>query len=693
MKEYIALAVLWPFGGAALTWILGRKREKAAGYARGNIMAAITVLGEVAVVLGLCFAGRLTGNAGLADPAGVFYPAGQKAGTAAIVYWQHICGGTFSFAVDGFRGLYALTAAFMWAVCTLFSFDYMAHYPHKTRYYFFLLLTLGATEGVFLSADFFTMFVFFEIMSLASYVWVVQDERKESLRAAETYLAIAVIGGLCILMGMFLLYGNDMRNLSTAGEIMLSISRQGEISRGRIAAAGLLMLAGFGAKAGSVPLHIWLPKAHPVAPAPASALLSGILTKTGVFGVMLLTLRLFWGDKRFGTLILILGLCTMLTGAVLALFSVDLKRTLACSSVSQIGFIFTGVGAAGIFSGGTAASEEGLLVSLNGGILHMINHSLIKLVLFCAAGVVFMNLHKLDLNEIRGFGRKKPLLHAVFLAGALGIAGVPLFNGYVSKSLLHESLLLLRKEWPLPWTRAAEWIFICAGGCTAAYMAKLYVALFWEKNSEEAVQKTYEEKKRYMKPLSGALLGTAAALLPALGVGAGIREGVFNGESLWGALLSLLIGAGIYLLFVRPVLMKNGRYINRWKPEWDLEERVYRPLLNVLVFILSVICRFLDDLTDWLIAGLRRSVYRDSPLPHELEEGNVLTHAAGVALDGCRNIFRREKTPRERSFEHKLAMFAEEQKENRIMIGRSLSFGLLLFCVGLVMTLVYILLI
>ncbi|MCH5275002.1 MAG: NADH dehydrogenase [Lachnospiraceae bacterium] len=607
-----------------------------------------------------------------------------------------------SFAVDGFRGLYALITAFMWVISTLFSFEYMAHYKNKNRYYFFLLLTLGATVGIFLSADFFTMFVFFEIMSMASYVWVAQDEKKESLRAAETYLGIAVIGGLCILMGMMLLF-NEVGSLSTAGEIgggLLGVSggasAQSGIQRGRVLAAGILMLVGFGAKAGAVPLHIWLPKAHPVAPAPASALLSGVLTKTGVFGTMLLTLRVFFGNYNFGLLIFGLGILTMVTGAVLALFSVDLKRTLACSSVSQIGFIFTGVGTAGLFSGSESVAEEGYIMSLSGGILHMVNHSLIKLVLFCAAGVVFMNLHQLNLNEIRGFGRKKPLLHAIFLAGALGIAGVPLFNAYVSKSLLHEGIVHLQEKQPALWLKAAEWIFIFSGGLTAAYMTKLYVSLFWEKNVDADKQTAYDEKKRYMRPLSAVLLSIAALLLPILGVAAGINESVFNFESLWGALLSLLIGAFIYLLPVRCFLMKDGKYAEIWRPEWDLEDRVYRPLLHGLELALSTVCRFLDRLPDYLVVGLRKSVYKDSPLPHELEEGNVLTHAVGGFLDWVKQVLNRtfrRKRPIEISFEHKLAMLLEQAKENNTLIGRSLSFGLLLFCIGLLMTLAYMLMI
>ena len=722
MKEYIALAVLWPFAGAVLAWLFGREwrgnvaelqvQNKTANTKADvcrNIITAVTVLGELVIVLGLWFSSGLAdrlSHRGLAAIAEIFSAAGQKSGSTVIVYWQHICGMELSFAVDGFRGLYVLIAAFMWLVSALFSFEYMARYKNNNRYYFFLLLTLGATVGVFLSADFFTMFIFFEIMSMASYVWVAQDEKKESLRAAETYLGIAVIGGLCILMGMFLLYG-ELGSLSTVGELRTSgLFQMAEsryfrtdltgVRRGRLLAAGILMLAGFGAKAGAVPLHIWLPKAHPVAPAPASALLSGILTKTGVFGTMLLTLQVFFGDRKYGLLIFTLGILTMVTGAVLALFSVDLKRTLACSSVSQIGFIFTGVGTAALFSGSMGVSEEGRAMSINGSILHMVNHSLIKLVLFCAAGVVFMNLHKLNLNEIRGFGRKKPLLHAIFLAGALGIAGVPLFNGYVSKSLLHEGIVLLQEEQPALWLKAAEWTFIISGGFTAAYMAKLYIALFWEKNKDEAKQAAYEEKKRYMNSMNAALLGIAALLLPILGLSAGMGEGVFKVESLWGALLSLLIGAVVYLVIVRRFMMKDGAYSELWKPEWDLEDGVYRPFLQGLEFEFSVVCRLLDRLPDYLVVGLRKTFYKDSPLPHELEEGNAVTHAVGIIMDDGKEILNRtfyKKKPIRISFEHRLAMLWEQLKENHTMIGRSLSFGLLLFCIGLLLTLIYMLLI
>ena len=170
-------------------------------------------------------------------------------------------------------------------------------------------------------------------------MWVAKEEKKEALKAAETYLAVAVIGGLVMLFGIFLLQ-NTIHTL----EISQLLEKSKLVAnKGPLYIAGGCILFGFGAKAGVFPLHIWLPKAHPVAPAPASALLSGILTKTGVFGILIVSCNLFFGDELWGRLILVLGILTMFGGALLALFSVDIKRTLACSSMSQIGFMLIGI--------------------------------------------------------------------------------------------------------------------------------------------------------------------------------------------------------------------------------------------------------------------------------------------------------------------------------------------------------------
>ena len=700
MKFLLSGLVFFPMVSALIGYLIGRRKKNIRDY----FAEAVTGI-EFFIFLYL-FIGMITGS-----------------GNVRSAFLPGICGMGLHFTMDGFRALYGTIAAFMWFMSTLFSGEYFSHYRNRNRYYLFLLITLGATEGVFLSADFYTTFIFFEIMSFTSYVWVAQDERKESLRAAETYLGVAVIGGLVMLMGIFLLQsvtGTLMFDELAGLSEKMADAAPGDFKK--LWAAGICMLFGFGAKAGAFPLHIWLPKAHPVAPAPASALLSGILTKAGMFGVLILTSYVFLGDAFWGSMILLIGIFTMVVGAVLALFSVDLKRTLACSSVSQIGFILIGVGMSGLL-------REDNAFAVRGSLLHMVNHSLIKLVLFMAAGVVFMNVHKLNLNEIQGFGRKKPLLHFIFLMGALGISGVPLWNGYISKTLLHESIVeyleLLREgavsSYYAPATMQwIEWIFLISGGLTAAYMTKLYVAVFIERNRDAAVQEKFDSLKgNYMNKVSAGALTLSAVLLPIMGIfpnqvmapvadlGQGFRlfEGDvepvkwFSPESLKGAGISLLIGVAVYLIVVRIWLMKKEEgkkiYVNRWHRYLDLENVIYRPvLLKGLPFVFGVICRVLDSMVDFVVVFLRKTVYKDSKLPHELEEGTPVTHAMGCLVNGLEkaaNATVWRKRPRNVDYVHKYALFYEEMSEEGTIIGRSLSFGLLLFCIGLIITVIYLL--
>ena len=641
-----------------------------------------------------------------------------------------ICGFGLRFQLDGFRLLYCIIGTFMWICAMLFSIEYMAHYKNKLRYYLFSAVTYFATIGVFLSADLFTTFVFFEIMSFASYVWVIQDEREESMRAGDTYLAIAVIGGLVMLMGIFMCY--SMTGTTDLSAIVFDGSSVQFI-------AGILMLFGFAAKAGGFPLHIWLPKAHPVAPAPASALLSGILTKAGVFGILLLSCNMFYGNAKWGTLILSIGAITMFAGALLALFSIDLKRTLACSSVSQIGFILTGIGAYDLL-------QEHGAIAARGTLMHMVNHSMIKLLLFMAAGVVYMNLHELDLNKIRGFGRKKPLLKVQFLMGALGIGGIPLWNGYISKTLIHESLVEYRELLheghlqPLLYGSGIitliEWIFIISGGITVAYMTKLFVVLFVEKNTDEKRQEEFDRKKDYMNPLSAIVLTLPALFMPLAGMlphfvsdrlmdlgqsflRFGHTEAVsyFSVTNLTGGLYSIAIGAILYLFIVRKCLMKDGEYVNRWPKYLDLEEYFYRPLLLVILpSVCAFFCRILDRLVDLMVpvllqvgvffcriadrfvdaivVALKKTVFKEERLPQERIEGSATTHAIGGWLDRTIHVLNEtvwEYRPKKENVEHRLAMFHTRVSENNAIIARSLSFALSLAGIGLILILLYML--
>ena len=610
----------------------------------------------------------------------------------------NLCGQGLFLKLDGFRLVYCCIALFMWSISLLFSKEYFAHYSHKVRYYSFLLITMFATLGVFLSADLFTLFIFFELMSLSSYVWVAQEETEEALTIGVMYLAVAVIGGMVLLMGLFLL--NQAVGTLKIDELYQAVSKVWGEKSGQIYTAGFLMLFGFGAKAGMFPMHFWLPKAHPVAPAPASALLSGILTKCGVFGILILTAEIFVHDLTWGSVILTLGVITMVVGAVLAVFSINLKRTLACSSVSQIGFILVGVGMQ-CFLG-----EENAL-AVRGTFLHMINHSLIKLLLFNAAGVVYMNLHALDFNAVRGFGRKKPFLMAAFLMGALGIGGIPMWNGYVSKTLLHESIVeyihhLQHLGESVAIFQAIEWTFLISGGLTVAYMLKLFVCLFIEKHPQK--QEAYDEKKDYMSLLSKIVIGIAAMVLPILGMFPGLtmdrladagmhfmRSGhlhhqvhYFTWVNLKGGLISIAIGVFVYFVMIRKVLIKGGKYVDLWPKKVDIE-KLFTKAVWIFLSILGKTAKVMDGIfNEWLrtevILAVLNAIVK---IPEKLPE---------VVVRSLKITVYRERTERpEMELTNKLHAQYDRKVDTIRLIGSSLSFGLLLACVGLIMTIVYLL--
>lgn len=706
--------IFFPMLMAFVCYGVGRINKKAR-----NITAIATGIAEFALAIAVIFKG------------------------SGAVFLGQVCALGLQFELDGFRRVYILVISLMWMMTLLLSDEYFAHYHNRNRYFFFNLMTLGATMGVFLAADLFTALIFFEIMSFTSYTWVIQEETPGAIRAANTYLAVAVIGGLAALMGLFLL----QHTLGTTEISLLYELAKNCPEKGILYAAGGCILFGFGAKAGMFPLHIWLPKAHPVAPAPASALLSGVLTKSGIFGILAISCNLFRYDPAWGTLILILGTVTMVLGAVLALLSIDLKRTLACSSMSQIGFILVGIGMMGLLG------EEGALAA-RGTLLHMLNHSLFKLVLFMCAGVVYMNLHQLDLNDIRGFGRKKPVLMIAFLLGAAGIGGVPLLNGYVSKTLLHESIVEGAAVYGGS-LKVAEWLFLISGGLTVAYMTKLFVAVFVEKHPSR--QAEYDANRHYMNAASTTAIVISALLLPLLGLTADrsmnriadigtdfFRSGVLEHamqylslENLKGAAISILIGAAVYLLIVRRLLMKDGTYIDRLPKKLDLENAVYRPLLldrlpalfggvaalfgeNKLTKLLwsgivrlggwvgalfgenrittpvskaffrvtGIVSRAIGDLVDATVLLLRKTVYRESPIPDEDKTHSLLAYKLGRSVD-CAAVRRGSEQAGEERYAELFVRTRKTLRETTDRITGNLSFALLLLCAALCVVFLY----
>lgn len=585
-KILLTFLVLWPFVGGLLSYFIGRSSRKARDY----FADCVCLVEFITAVLSYKFLGCEFSVPG-------------------------ICGLGIKFMLDGFRYIYAVIIAFMWLVTTVFTREYLRHHRNRNRYYLYVLMTLGSIMGVFLSGDLYTTFLFFEMMSLFSYIMVVQEETPEAQRAAQTYLAIAIIGGLVTLTGLILFYAkagtldiNALGKLNTADKNLLYLP-------------GFLIFVGFAAKAAIFPSHIWLPTAHTAAPAPSSALLSGLLTKSGLFGVIVLSAGPFLHDSYWGFILIVLAVITMVLGAVLAVFSINIKRTLACSSMSQLGFILTGV-AMQCFLG----AENDLAV--RGTVLYMVGHSLIKLVLFFCAGVIFMNTHQLNLNDIKGFGRGKKIFMFAFLMGALGLMGAPLWNGYIGKTLIHESIVehihaLNHAEInTLAFMSAAEekfmfevieWLFLISGGLTAAYMIKLFIALFVAKPSQDLHQ-----KEIYIEPLNAALLALSALILPVIGFlpnkigdvigisGSPFMHGpehhhavnYFSLENLEGAAISIIIGVCVYIFFIRKFLIRDEKYLDLWPEKLNIENLIFRPVIAVILpFIGALFARVVDLLT------------------------------------------------------------------------------------------------
>ena len=715
----IIFAVIFPLIAGFFLWLLFRnKRLEGDRSALSIAMIAVSVI-ELAAVVNL-FVCDLTG-----------------VGFDRVWLGWGVGGLGLSFRYTGFRGIFGMQAAFAWFVTFLFAKQFMKNDTRVIRYDFFNLMTLGATMGIFYAADFFTLFFFFEMMSFTSFMWVAHRQTYASQYASGTYLGIAVAGGMAILMGMFIIYVSfGTLDFAALGELRAAESLP-------VFAAAICMFLGFGAKAGAFPVHVWLPASYTEAPAPATALLSAILSKTGVFGLLLVTVELLAFSSNWGKLILVVGIVTMVLGGIRGVMSANFKTTIAYSSMSQIGFILVGVGMQALaadamaFSSAEGMSAEAYQVyhmAVNGTLLHMINHSLVKLALFMIAGIVFLNVGSYELNKVRGFGHGKPFLLVVFLLAALGLGGVPFLNGYVSKTLLHESIsgyaevlnglsgAGVSAGLSPAFIKGTEYLFLFSGGLTLAYMAKLFVVLFVEQNEDSLLQYEYEEKSGYASVFSKAAVALCVFPIPLIGllpniVADGVAKYGFMGVSiegalaveqermqyfsvrnLSGALISIAAAVVVYLFIVRVLMLrKKGEGYREIFPSWlDMEKYVYRDVFyRFFAFLLGIIARILDSTVDIAVVFLRKTVYRDKALPYALSEGNRVTHLLGRSMECARRFYCAvtKKEYKARNYEHKLALKSMDLFENLRIIERSLSFGLFMFCVGLGLTMIYLLLV
>ncbi len=337
-----------------------------------------------------------------------------------------------NMVLDGFSSLLLLAITAVGAAAMLFSTRYMEQYTAKPKYLTLFLLMVAGMNGVVLSGDIFNLYVFLEIASIASYALVGFGGEHEELEASFKYMVLGSIASAFILFGVALVYGN------TGSLNMAYISRaiQEDGMNAGLAFALSLFIAGFGLKAALVPFHAWLPDAHPSAPAPISAMLSGVLIKAlGVYALSRLIFNVFGVSIPIGWVLIALGVLSMVIGVFLAVGQWDFKRLLAYHSISQMGYVVLGIGIGALI---LARQGNPLWASLAilGGLFHLVNHAIFKSLLFLTSGSVEMATGTRELKQMGGLVERMPYTRATCLVASASIAGVPPFNGFWSKLIL-----------------------------------------------------------------------------------------------------------------------------------------------------------------------------------------------------------------------------------------------------------------
>ena len=334
-----------------------------------------------------------------------------------------------SFRADEMSWIFAIMTTIVWLMAGIYSFGYMEHDEHKKRYAFFYVLVYFVLIALDFSANLITMYLFYELMTLSSMPLIIHDLKKESVSAAMKYLYYSIAGAFLALFGIFVLsqYAPSM-DFVAGGHMTLETIQ----NKGLILGALCLMVIGFGAKAGLFPLHAWLPIAHPVAPAPASAVLSGVVVKSGILAMIRAIFYVVGPEVVRGSFVqtvwMILTLLTVVMGSTRAYHENVLKKRLAYSTVSQLSYVLFGL----------ATLHP---IGITGALLHVLFHSVAKSLLFMGAGSIIHQTGKTKVSDLRGVGRQMPITIGCFAFGSLSLVGIPPFAGFFSKWYLANGAL------------------------------------------------------------------------------------------------------------------------------------------------------------------------------------------------------------------------------------------------------------
>ncbi len=329
---------------------------------------------------------------------------------------------TIHIRMDSLTRLFLGMTVAAWTLGGIFAMEYMKHEQNEDRYFGFYLIVMGVLIALDHSGNLITLYICFEMMTLTSLPLVLHSQTHEAVMAGLKYLFYSVGGAFAALFGIFYLYANGAGSLFYPGGFFQYNFYTGD--KGMTLFVLFLVIIGFGAKAGMFPLHGWLPTAHPVAPAPASAVLSGIITKAGVLAIIRVLFYVVGPDYLRGTWVqyawMTISLLTVFMGSMMAYKEQVLKKRLAYSTVSQVSYILFGL---------STLTADGMI----GGLSHFVFHSVVKNCLFLAAGAIIYKTGRTRVGELKGIGKEMPVTMWCYTLVSITLVGIPPTSGFVSK--------------------------------------------------------------------------------------------------------------------------------------------------------------------------------------------------------------------------------------------------------------------
>ncbi|HNU79863.1 MAG TPA: proton-conducting transporter membrane subunit [Bacillota bacterium] len=386
------------------------------------------------------------------------------------------------FKVDKLGMLFGLLVSFLWVCTAFYSFEYMKHEGREKSFLTFFMATLGVTLGIAFSGNLFTLYLFYEFLTLVTFPLVIHNGSREAMQVGRKYLVYSFFGAALVLAGIALLYliGSDF---SFAGHGVLSAV--GTVNNDLLLYIYILFFIGFGVKAAVVPLHSWLPSAM-VAPTPVSSLLHAVaVVKSGVFALTRVTYYIFGAQVlRSDNSIYFAGVLvalTILLGSVLAFHQDNLKKRLAYSTISQLGYIILGL---------ILLNRD----SLTGGLMHLVSHAVIKITLFFCVGAIMYMTGKKTIHEIKGIGREMPVTMWCFSIASVSLIGIPPSNGFVSKWYLalgglHENRAIF------------VIILLTSAIFTAAYLIPIIITAFFSGEDDKQPVPRKDPPKNMLVPI------------------------------------------------------------------------------------------------------------------------------------------------------------------------------------------------